>query len=160
MAVTRDDPYDPFNFLVTISPESGGEFRGGFSECSALNTMISYADYREGTEPFNRPGKISLMNKAGGVALKRGLISAMDLWQWMNQVRIGDIQARATAVIQLRSEDSLGVIATWTLLRAIPLKWTSSPTLAAKDSSEVAMEMLVLACEESTFDGLDAMLFI
>jgi len=44
MAVTRDDPYDPFNFLVTISPESGGEFRGGFSECSALNTMISYAD--------------------------------------------------------------------------------------------------------------------
>jgi phage tail-like protein len=159
MAVTRDDPYGPFNFLVTISPESGGVFRGGFSECSALNTKISYADYREGTEPFNRLGKIPLMNKAGGVTLKRGLIAAMDLWQWVNQVRIGDIQARATAVIQLRSENSLGVIATWTLLRAIPLKWTRSPTLAAKDSSEVAMEMLVLACEEIAFDGLDAMLF-
>lgn len=164
MAVTRDDPYGPFNFLVTISPESGGVFRGGFSECSALNTKISYADYREGMEAFNRPRKIPLMNKAGDVTLKHGLIAAMDLWQWVNQVRMGSMQGRATVVILLRSEDSSGVIATWTLLRAIPLKWTSSPTLAptlaAKDSSELAMEMLVLNCEEITFDGLDAMLFI
>ena len=87
MAVTRDDPYGPFNFLVTISPESGGEFRGGFSDCSGLNTEITYADYREGTEPFNRPRKIPLMYKAGDVTLKRGLIAALDLWQWVSQVR-------------------------------------------------------------------------
>ncbi len=29
MATLREDPYGPFNFKVTISPASGGEFRGG-----------------------------------------------------------------------------------------------------------------------------------
>ena len=28
MATLREDPYGPFNFRVTISPASGGEFRG------------------------------------------------------------------------------------------------------------------------------------
>jgi phage tail-like protein len=151
MAVTRDDPYGPFNFLVTITPESGGEFRGGFSDCSGLNTEITYADYREGTEPFNRPRKIPLMYKAGDVTLKRGLIAALDLWQWVSQVRSGNMQARATVVIQLRSEDNAGVVATWTLTRARPSKWTG-PTLAAKGASDVAMEELVLVCEDIAYE--------
>jgi phage tail-like protein len=151
MAVTRDDPYGPFNFLVTISPKSGGEFRGGFSDCSGLNTEITYADYREGTEPFNRPRKIPLMYKAGDVTLKRGLIAALDLWQWVSQVRSGNMQARATVVIQLRSEDNAGVVAAWTLTRARPSKWTG-PTLAAKGASDVAMEELVLVCEDISFE--------
>ena len=29
----------------------GGEFRGGFSDVSGLNTEITHADYREGTDP-------------------------------------------------------------------------------------------------------------
>ncbi len=130
MATLREDPYGPFNFKVTITPQSGGEFRGGFSDCSGLNTEITYADYREGTEERNRPRKIPLMYKAGDVTLKRGLIAALDLWQWVEQVRTGNMAAAATVTIELMSEDRAATVATWTLTRARPSKWTG-PTLAA-----------------------------
>ncbi|HQE41502.1 MAG TPA: phage tail protein, partial [Zoogloea sp.] len=67
MATLREDPYGPFNFKVTISPASGGEFRGGFSDVSGLSTEITHADYREGTDAANRPRKVPLMYKAGDV---------------------------------------------------------------------------------------------
>jgi hypothetical protein len=54
-------------------------------------------------------------------------------------------------VIQLRSEDNAGVVAAWTLTRARPSKWTG-PTLAAKGASDVAMEELVLVCEDISFE--------
>jgi phage tail-like protein len=76
MATLREDPYGPFNFKVTISPASGGEFRGGFSDVSGLSTEITHADYREGTDAANRPRKVPLMYKAGDVTLKRGLIAS------------------------------------------------------------------------------------
>ena len=57
----------------------------------------------------------------------------------------------ATVVIQLRSEDNAGVVAAWTLTRARPSKWTG-PTLAAKGASDVAMEELVLVCEDISFE--------
>jgi phage tail-like protein len=151
MAVYRDDPYGPFNFRVTITSESVGQFSGGFSDCSGLNTEITYADYREGNEPFNRPRKIPLMYKAGDVTLKRGLIAALNLWQWVSQVRSGNMKAYATVVIELWSEDNAGPVATWTLTRARPSKWTG-PTLAAKGASDVAMEELVLVCEDISYE--------
>ena len=147
MATLREDPYGPFNFKVTISPQSGGEFRGGFSDCSGLSTEITHADYREGTDAANRPRKVPLMYKAGDVTLKRGLVAALDLWKWVDQVRKGKMDARATVVVQLMSEDHSAVVATWTLTNARPSKWTG-PTLAAKGASDVAMEELTLVCED------------
>jgi phage tail-like protein len=151
MATLREDPYGPFNFRVTISPQSGGEFRGGFSDCSGLSSEITYADYREGTDPANRPRKIPLMYKAGDITLKRGLIAALDLWQWVTRVRQGKMDARATVVIQLMSEDSNDTVATWRLVNARPSKWTG-PTLAAKGASDVAMEELTLVCEDLEYE--------
>lgn len=148
MAVTRDDPYGPFHFLVTISPESGGACRGGFLECSGLNAEITPVDYREGTDPSHR--KIPRMNKAGEVTLKRGLIGAQDFWQWVDQVRNGNRMARATVLIQLRSEDRAAVVATWKLTCARPCKWIGA-TFEAKAGSDVAMEELVLACDDITY---------
>lgn len=151
MATLREDPYGPFNFKVTITPKSGGEFRGGFSDCSGLNTEITYADYREGTEEKNRPRKIPLMYKAGDVTLKRGLIAALDLWEWVEQVRAGNMAAAATVTIELQSEDRADTVATWTLTRARPSKWTG-PALAAKGASDVAMEELTLVCEDVRYE--------
>jgi phage tail-like protein len=112
MATLREDPYGRFKFKVTINPASGGEFRGGFSEFSGLNTEITYADYREGTEPANRPRKIPLIYKAGDVTLKRRLIASLVLWQWVNQACWGNMDARATVVIQLMSEGGADTVAT------------------------------------------------
>jgi len=147
MPVQRDDPYGPFNYQVTISPQAGGDFRGGFSDVSGLSTEITYADYREGTDPTNRVRKSPLTYKAGDVTLKRGLIGYVDLWSWTQLVRQGNMTARATVVIALRAEDNAAPVATWTLTNARPSKWTG-PTLAAKGGSDVAMEELTLVCED------------
>lgn len=151
MAILREDPYGPFNFKVTINPGSGGEFRGGFSDVSGLSTEIAYADYRDGTDAFNRPRKVPLMYKAGDVTLKRGLIASLDLWNWVEQVRRGDMDARATVVIELMSEDRAQTVAQWKLINARPSKW-SGPALAAKGASDVAMEELTLVCEDLEFE--------
>lgn len=151
MATLREDPYGPFNFKVTINPASGGEFRGGFSDVSGLSTEITYADYREGTDGANHPRKIPLMHKSGDVTLKRGLVASLDLWNWVNQVRRGNMDARATVVIQLMSEDHAEVVASWKLINTRPSKW-SGPTLAAKGASDVAMEELTLVCEDVQYE--------
>jgi len=151
MAVQRDDPYGAFNFKVTITPGSGGEIKAGFSDVSGLSTEVTYADYRVGTDPANRPRKVPLMYKAGDVTLKRGLAGGLDLFQWIDQVRQGRQDARATVVIELMSEDRSVVVTSWKLINARPSKYTG-PTLAAKGGTDVAMEELMLVCEDVSME--------
>lgn len=151
MAVPREDPYGAFNYRVTISPEAGNDVRGGFSEVSGLSTEITYADYRDGTDPTNRVRKIPLTYSGGEVTLKRGLIGVLDLWEWTELVRAGNQAARASVVIQLYSEDNEEPIASWTLVAARPSRWTG-PSLAAKAGGDVAMEELTLVCEDITYE--------
>ncbi len=150
MAIPRDNPYGPFNFRVTIKPKAGTEVSGAFSEVSGLSSEVTYADYREGTDPTNAPRKVPLMYKVGDVTLKRGLVGGLDLWKWIELVRAGNMDARATVVIQLLSEDRNQTVCTWTLSGAQVNKWTG-PTLQAKEGSDVAMEELGLVCEDVAF---------
>jgi phage tail-like protein len=147
MAIQREDPYGGFNFKVTITPGSGGEIKAGFSDVSGLSTEVTYADYRNGTDAANRPRKVPLLYKAGDVTLKRGLIGSLDLFQWIDQVRLGKQDAKATVVIELMSEDRAATVLSWKLTNARPSKYTA-PTLAAKGASDVAMEELTLVCED------------
>jgi phage tail-like protein len=146
MAVQRDDPYGAFNFKVTITPGAGGEIKAGFSDVSGLDTEVTYADYRVGTDPANRPRKVALMHKAGDVTLKRGLAGGLDLFEWIDLARQGSQDAKASVVIELMSEDRSQVVCAWKLTNAQPSKWTG-PTLAAKGGTDVAMEELALVCE-------------
>jgi phage tail-like protein len=125
--------------------------RGAFSEVTGLGTEVTFAEYREGTDPSNRPRKVPLTYKATDVTLKRGLIGSLDLWQWTDLVRKGDQSARATVVIKLLSEDREQTVATWKLLNVRPSKWTG-PSLNAKGGSDVAMEELALTCEDIEFE--------
>lgn len=149
MATLRDDPYASFNFQVTITPRSGATIRGAFSDVSGLTSEVTYAEYREGTDARNHVRKVPTLYKVGDITLKRGLIGSLDLWSWLEQVRAGKQDARATVVVQLRSEEGTGV-ATWVLTNARPSKWTG-PTLGAK-STEVAMEELVFVAEDIEFE--------
>lgn len=150
MAVQRDDPYGPFNFRVTITPGTGAEIKAAFSDVSGMNAEITHADYRTGTDPANHVRKIPLMNKAGDVTFKRGLIGATDLFIWIKAAKDGIVAAKASVVIELLSEDRAATVATWQLTNARPQKWTG-PTLAAKGSTDVAMEELVLVCEDISY---------
>jgi len=147
MAILRDDPYGAFNFRVTINTQAGGEIMAGFSDVSGLSTEVTYADYRNGNDPANRPRKVALMYKAGDVTLKRGLVGSLDLYRWIDEARDGNLAARATVVIELLSEDRSATVMAWKLINARPSKYTA-PTLAAKGGTEVAMEELAFVCED------------
>lgn len=149
MAVKREDPYGAFNYRVTISPRSGLEISGAFSDVSGFNSEVQYAEYRDGTDAINAPRKIPTTYKVGDITLKRGLLGATDLWQWTEQVMKGDPQARATVVIELLDELNADTVFTWTLHNARPSKWTG-PTLAAKGGTDLAMEELVFVTENIT----------
>lgn len=148
MAELRDTPYSVFNYLVNLGDGSEGEVQGGFSEVSGLNAEITIAEYRNGNAPVNYVTKVPAIHKAGDVTLKRGVIGAENIYNWLDQIRAGDIQAKRNVEVKLKSEDptSQSAVVTWKLINAIPIKWTG-PTLTAKGGSDVAIEELVLAVE-------------
>ena len=145
MAVLRDRPYVQFNFLVDLGT---GETEGpdaGFQEVSQIGMEVTVAEYRNGNDKENSVRKITGLNKATDVTLKRGIIGSLSLYQWLNQIRNGDQSAMRTVTVQLQNEDHTAVVQTWKLLRARIIKHTSGPMNAK--GTDVAMEELVLAYE-------------
>ncbi|QTF94240.1 phage tail protein [Halomonas sp. BM-2019] len=148
MAEFRDTPYGVFNYLVNLGDGSEGAVQGGFSEVSGLDAEIEMAEYRNGNAKANYVTKVPGIHKTGDVTLKRGVIGAENLYNWLDQIRAGDVSAKRNVEIKLMSEDpsSQSAVVTWKLFGAMPTKWTG-PTLTAKGGSDVAMEELVLSVE-------------
>jgi phage tail-like protein len=145
MAVLRDRPYVQFNFLVDLGNNVTDGPQAGFQECSNIGMEVTVAEYRTGNMKENSVQKITGMNKATDVTLKRGVIGSLDLYQWLDQIRNGDQAAYRTVLIQLQSEDHSSIVQTWKLLRARIIKHVSGP-LNAK-GTDVAMEELTVAYE-------------
>ena len=143
---TRETPYGAFNFLVDLKGVEATSVLGGFSDVSGLGSEITVAEYRNGNEPVNHVRKVPGSHKVGDVTLKRGIVNSKDLWTWITDVRRYGRSKHRDVVITLRDEAG-GDVQSWTLLGAIPLKYTG-PTLAAKGGGDVAMEELVLSAEE------------
>lgn len=148
MAELRDTPYGVFNYLVNLGDGTEADVQGGFSEVSGLNAEVTIAEYRNGNTATNYVTKVPAIHKAGDVTLKRGVIGAQNLYDWLQQIRAGDVTAKRDVEVKLRSEDpaSDAAVVTWKLINAMPIKWTG-PTLTAKGGSDVAIEELVLAVE-------------
>lgn len=151
MAVERENPYSAFNFLVDLGTGDTGSIRAGFQEVSGLNYEVTMADYRNGNEKTNRVRKISTMYKVGDVTLKRGLIGATDLLEWMTEIRNGDQTAARNVTIQLLDESRQGPVMTWQLINARPMRYTV-PSFNAKTASDVAIEELVFVCDDMTVE--------
>jgi len=145
MAVLRDRPYMQFNFLVDIGDGNTDGPSAGFQEVSAISTEVAVVEYRNGNSKENSPMKITGLNKATDVTMKRGVIGALDLYSWLNDIRNGNQNALRTVTIQLQNEDHSQVVQTWKLLRARIVKHTSGPFNAK--GSDVAIEEIVLAYE-------------
>ena len=146
MATTRDTPYGAFNFLVSLGDGNEEGPLAGFSEVSGLNAEVTVAEYRAGNSRVNYPIKIPGVIKAGDVTLKRGVCGSLNLMQWLNQIRWGDVTAKRNVVITLQDEAHNEAVLRWKLHSAMPIKWTG-PTLSAKGGTDVAIEELVLAVE-------------
>jgi phage tail-like protein len=87
MATFRENPYGAFNFLVSLGGDQGdgalGTIVGGFSDVSGLGAEVNYSEYRNGNERFNTVRKVANTFKVDDVTLKRGLVGALDLFQWI-----------------------------------------------------------------------------
>ena len=87
-------PPTAFNFWSTSGRERGGP--GGFSDVSGLDAEITVAEYRNGNDTENHVRKIPGVHKVGDVTLKRGVIGAQNLCDWMERARNGDSRPSAT----------------------------------------------------------------
>ena len=145
MAVQRDRPYVQFNFLVDLGTGVTEGPAAGFQEVSNIGMEVTVAEYRTGNMKENSVQKITGMNKATDVTMKRGVIGVLDLYQWLDQIRNGDQAAYRTVTVQLQNEDHTQVVQTWKLLRARIIKHISGPMNAK--GTDVAMEELTLAYE-------------
>lgn len=148
MPELRETPYSAFNYLVNLGDGTEGEVTGGFSEVSGLNAEVTVAEYRNGNAPVSYVTKVPGIHKAGDVTLKRGVIGAQNLYDWLELARSGDLSAKRNVEVKLKNENasSSGAVVTWKIFNAMPIKWTG-PTLTAKGGTDVAMEELVLAVE-------------
>ena len=123
METVRPERYSQFNFLVDLGTGNGPH--AGFQELTHID-------------------KITGLNKATDVTMKRGVISSPALEDWLNQIREGSQHAQRSVKVALQ-DDRHRVIRTWTLLGAVIIKHVG-PSLNAK-GTDVAIEELVLHCE-------------
>ena len=145
MAVLRDRPYVQFNFLVDLGTGNTDGPEAGFQEMSNIGMEVTVSEYRNGNTKENSVQKITGLNKATDVTMKRGVIGSLSLYSWLNDIRNGDQNALRNIVVQLQNEEHTAVVQTWKLLRARIIKHTSGPFNAK--GTDVAMEELVLAYE-------------
>jgi phage tail-like protein len=145
MATLRDRPYLQFNFLVDLGTGDTDGPRAGFQECSEIGMSVDVIEYRNGNSKENSVQKLTGLNKATDVTLKRGIIGSLDLYDWLDQIRNGDQNALRTVRILLQNEDHTAVVQAWILHRARIVKHVSGP-LNAK-GCDVAIEELTLAYE-------------
>jgi phage tail-like protein len=145
MAVLRDRPYVQFNFLVDLGDGNTDGAQAGFQELSNIGMEVTVAEYRNGNERENSVRKITGLNKATDVTLKRGVIGSLNLYQWLDQIRNGDQAAMRTVLIHQQNEDHTQIVQTWKLLRARIIKHVSGPFNAK--GTDVAMEELTLSYE-------------
>ena len=130
MATLRNRPYAQFNFLIDFGTGPADGPHAGFQECTRVE-------------------KITGINKSTDVILKRGVVSASDLQNWLDQIRKGDRKAGRTVTIVQQDEEHK-IVQTWKLLRARIIKHVSGPFNAK--GTDVAMEELIIAYERQESD--------
>jgi phage tail-like protein len=145
MAVLRERPYVQFNFLVDLGTGNTDGPDAGFQELSNIGMEVTVAEYRNGNEKENSVRKITGLNKATDVTMKRGVIGSLTLYNWLNQIRNGDQNALRTITVSLQNEDHTAIVQTWKLLRARIIKHVSGPMNAK--GTDVAMEELTISYE-------------
>ena len=121
----QPSPYAQFNFQLSL----GGEVLGGFQELSAIE-------------------KLHGLNKASDVILKRGVINAPALNDWLDEVRKHGGSHRAVKIELL--DETRRTVTRWLLHGARPIKHTFGEDNPS--GVEVAIEELVLACERFESD--------
>ena len=139
MAVQRDNPYPNFNFVVDI----GLGDAIGFSEVDLPAGEIEVITYREGSEVAPRARKLPGLTKYSNVTLKRGVTGNLELFEWWQAIRDGQLLRRKVVITLL--DEQRQPVQRWVLRDAWPAKLDYSMLNAL--GNEVVIETLELAHE-------------
>ncbi len=145
MAIQRERPYGNFNFLVDLGTGQTDGPDAGFEEAVLPEAWLDVLEYRNGNEKENGVRKIPGREHYGNLVLRRGATGSLNLYQWWNDVRNGNINASRTVTVMLQSEDHTAVVMTWRLLRAWPVRFKFSALDGKGD--QPLLEVLELAFE-------------
>ena len=150
--MSNEYPLQGFRYQVDFKEQmlnnetDGGEVvlcSGAFSECSGLDVTMEPRVIKEGGRNWGAAQRMGKVN-FGTVVLKRGITGSQDLWKWFNLVGQGAYAQRLNVTITLFDVSGEGVVS-WTLLKALPIKF-KAPDLNATNN-EVAIEELHLVHE-------------
>lgn len=140
MPLVRRDPYRSHSFRLEID----GIERGGFRECSGLDSTNAPIDYREGDDAPTMQ-RIPGLAAFGAITLRWGASDDPDLFEWRQRVVDGRVERRNGSIVLL--DDDGSERRRWNFVEAWPSRWTG-PTFNAT-ANEVAIESL-----EITHEGL------
>ena len=130
------DPYKVFRFAVEIN----GTRVGGFSEITGLEVRTEVEEQREGGVN-DYVHKIAKETRYTNLTLKRGITDKTDLWDWHQQVVLGDVERKTVSVIVL---DEIGKEKWRFVFRdAYPVKWNGTDLNASGNT--VFVESVELA---------------
>lgn len=138
----REDPLVGFHFAVDIQ----GKVTGFFTECSGLGSEHEVIEHKVVTEKGQEvvlkiPGRLKWEN----ITLKRGITSAMDIWDWRKEVEDGNVDSARRDGSIVMFDQTLKEVARWNFERGWPVKVTGPQPKA--DSNEIGIEELVIAHE-------------
>jgi len=138
----RHGPYRNLRFRLEID----GIDIAGFKEASIPDHETNEIEYRVGTDPAHQR-KLWGPTEYGELELKRGVTQEMELFEWREQARTGDMdEARRTiAIIIINESGETGSTPRWEFTDAW-CKSYESPDLDA-DGSDVAVESLTVVHE-------------
>ena len=133
-------PIPKFYFSVDI-----GDFTDlPFQEVSGLDIETEVIEYRHGNSPNHSSIKMPGLMKFSDITLKKGVFADDNsFYEWISGISLNTYE-RLTVVIRLLDETATPRM-TWTLTNAFPKQIT--PTVMSSQSSEAAIESMVLAHE-------------
>lgn len=135
----RKDPLHVYNFRIEID----GIDRGGFRECSGLDSSQDPVEYREGTDKQLTARKQPGLNKYSNIVLKWGMTDDAELWKWRQTVMEGKIERKNGSIILMN--DTGEEQARWNFTEGWPSKWTG-PSFNAT-GNDIAIETLEIVHE-------------
>ena len=121
-----------FHFKVEFTGVSGADNDTRWQEVSGLNVELGIEEFKEGGE--NRfPHKFPNPAKYTNLVLKRGMLSNSQLIQWFKDA-VESFQFKpANITVKLLDENHKPLV-TWNIVKAYPIKWTTSDFKAMENS--------------------------
>lgn len=130
-------PTKAFRFKLEVE----GLEAGSFSEISGLDATFDVIEHRNGDDTLITPHKDPGLVKYGNITLKYVITDSTVLYDWIDEVREGNISKKTITVTIL--DDTGADDASWQLRDAWPVKYTAASLNST--SSELAFETIEIA---------------